>query len=344
MNMTVNLAKGVELALHDGVDPLSGEQFGPKTGDPRKFRSFEELFRAYTSQMDFILTRATDYIKAHERQWPNINPSPLIAGTIDDCLVRGKDVGQGGAHYNSVGCVGASLANTCDSLLAIKRTVFEEMRFTMGQVLTALKCDFEGYETMRQYLRNRVPKWGNNDPEADILARRIADYYCDTIHTFRNARGGRMQAALFTLTYRVPFGKATGALPDGRKAGESLAPGVGAMTGMDKNGVTALMNSAAKLDFTNTPNGSVLDVMLHPTAVQGDDGLEAMVGLIKTFFSQGGYALQFNVLDTETLRDAQRHPERYANLQIRVTGWSVYFASLSTDEQNHFISRIAHGL
>jgi len=344
MNLTVNLAKGVELALHDGVDSLSGQQIGPCTGDPRQFVNFAQLFDAYTAQMDFLLGRAIEYIGAHERQWPRINPSPLIAGTIADCLARGKDIGQGGAHYNSVGCVGAALANTCDSLLVIKQTVFKEKRFTMPEMLDAIDHDFEGQEPMRQYLLNRVPKWGNNDPEADSLALRIADYYCDKIDTFRNARGGRCQAALFSLDYSWRFGKNTGALPDGHKARTSLAPGVGAMYGRDKKGVTGLMSSVTNLDFTQTPNGSVLDVTLHPTAIGGANGLDALVALIKTFFGRGGYALQFNVFDTETLRDAQRHPERYASLQIRVTGWSVYFTTLSKYEQEQFIVRNTHSL
>ena len=357
MNIEINLAKVLELALHDGVDcmffreyhhakkqvnPLNGGQIGPNTGDPRKFANFEQVFDAYTEQMDFLLTRTVEYVGAHEREWPQINPSPLIAGTIDDCLARGKDIGQGGAHYNAVGCVGIGLANACDSLLGIKQAVFEEKRFTMEEILRAIRCDFEGYESMRQYLLNKVPKWGNNEPEADAMAKRIADYYCDKVHTFTNARGGPVQAALFTLTTQWSMGKVTGALPDGRKAGTSLAPGVGATPGRDMNGVTGLIGSVAKLDFTETPNGSVLDVMLHPTAVKGNEGLDAFVTLIKTFFAGGGYALQFNVFDVDTLRDAQRHPERYASLQIRVTGWSVHFTKLSKFEQDQFIARNIH--
>ena len=342
MNLVVNLAKGVELALHDGVDPLSGQQVGPNTGDPRGFTGFEQFFEAYTAQMDFLLTQSVTYVQAHERQWPQINPSPLIAGTIEDCLGRGKDIGQGGPIYNGVGCVGAGLANACDSLLAIKQAVFDEARFTMDEVLNVTQCDFEEREPMRQYLLNRVPKWGNNDSESDALAGRIANGFCDRVHTFTNARGGPVQAALFTLTHQWTMGKATGALPDGRRARTSLAPGVGAMSGRDKNGVTALIGSVSTLDFTRTPNGSVLDVMLHPTAVRGEEGLDAMVTLIKTFFARGGYALQFNVLDAEMLRDAQRHPEHYASLQIRVTGWSVYFNTLSRFEQDQYIARITH--
>ena len=342
MNIEINLAKVMELALHDGKDPLSGQQVGLHTGDPIAFDSFEQMFDAYTGQLDFLLTRTVEYVGAHEQQWPLINPSPLIAGTIDDCLEVGKDIGQGGAHYNAVGCVGIGLANACDSLMGIKKIVFDERRFTMGEVLSAINCDFSGYESVRQYLLNKVPKWGNNDPEADGMAKRVADYYCSKVHTFTNARGGPVQAALFTLATQWTMGKLTGAMPDGRKAGESLAPGVGAAPGQDMNGVTGLIGSVTKLDFTETPNGSVLDVMLHPSAVNGDDGLDAMVNLIKTFFAQGGYAIQFNVYDVETLRDAQRHPEHHASLQIRVTGWSVYFTSLSKFEQDQFIARNIH--
>jgi len=344
MNLPVNLAKVLELVLQDGMDPLSGEQIGPNTGDPRQFIDFEQLFAAYTTQLDFILTRSVDYIQAHEHQWPRINPSPLIAGTIQDCLSRGKDIGQGGAHYNSVGSIGVALANTCDSLLAIKQTVFEEKRFTMDEILDALRNDFAGYEPMRQYLLNQVPKWGNNAPAANSLARRIADYYCDKVHTFSNARNGGFQAALFALRFQWLWGKVTGALPDGRKAHTPLAPGVGATPGQDKNGVTGLIGSVTKLDFTKTPNGSVLDVMLHPSAVTGEKGLDDIATLIKTYFAQGGYALQFNVVDLKTLRDAQRHPDRYANVQIRVSGYSAYFTQLPKYEQDLFISRNTHSV
>jgi len=344
MNLTLNLAKAMEYALHDGVDVRSGQQIGPHTGDPRAFTSYEQMRDAYYAQLDFLLTRSINYIAAHERQWPNINPSPFIAGTIADCLARGKDIGQGGPHYNSVGCVGAGLANAADSLLALKKAVYEERRYTMADILAALDRDFEGDEAMRQYLINRTPKWGNGHAEADALAKEIADHYCALVHSFINARGGACQAALFTLDYQWLFGRATAALPDGRKAHDGLAPGVGATPGRDKKGVTGLLDSAAKLDYTQTPNGAVLDVMLHPTAVRGEEGLAALVTLIKTFFARGGYALQFNVVDVDTLRDAQRHPERYATLQVRVTGWSVYFTTLPQFEQDAFIARQVHGL
>jgi formate C-acetyltransferase len=302
------------------------------------------MYQAWVTQMDFLLKRSVEYIGAHEREWPRIHPSPFLAGTIDDCLARGKDIGQGGPHYNSVGCVGMGLANTCDALLALKRVVYDERRYTMSEIITALDRDFAGDEPLRQYLLNRVPKWGNDDPEADALARRIADHYCATVHALRNARGGACQAALFSLDYQWRLGKNTGALPDGRKARTSLAPGVGAASGRDRHGVTGLIGSVTKLDFSETPNGTVLDVTLHPSAVKGEEGLDGLTGLIKTFFAQGGYAIQFNIFDVATLREAQRHPERYATLQIRVTGWSVYFVNLSPEEQEQFIIRNTHAL
>ncbi len=342
MNLTVNLAKGVELALNRGRDPLTGHQVGPDTGDPLEFGGFEDLWRAYTDQMDHFLTRSAECIRAAERQWPMINPSPLVAATVEDCIATGRDIGQGGAHYNSVGYVGAGLANASDSLLALKKAVFDDRRYSMAEIIDALSRNFEGEERMRQYLINRIPKWGNSDREADAMAKRVADYYCNKVHTMENARGGSCQAALFTLTFSMRGGELTGALPDGRKAHESLAPGMGATYGRDTSGLTALLDSAAKIDATQTPNGAVLDVTIHPTAVAGDEGLEAFVDLIKTFFTKGGYALQFNVFDVDTLKDAQKHPEKYASLQVRVTGWSVYFTTLSAEEQNQFIARTTH--
>ena len=251
-------------------------------------------------------------------------------------------MGEGGALYNSVGCVGVGLANASDSLLAIKRAVFVEKKFSMDEMIAALRSDYHGQERMRQYLLNRVPKWGNSDPESDELTCRIADYFNTKVHTFQNARGGRVRSSLFSLDYQWRFGENMGATPDGRHARTSLAPGVGPSSGMDRSGITALIHSVSQLDFTGTPNGAVLDITLHPSAVKGDDGLDAFVALIRTFFERGGYALQFNVFDAEMLKDAQRYPERYASLQIRVTGWSVYFTSLTRQEQEMFIARTTH--
>jgi formate C-acetyltransferase len=343
MNVTVNLAKPIELALNDGIDPLTGDRVGPSTGEAANFKTYGEFENAYLTQLDFVLNRTRDHIAEAEAEWPRINPAPFISGAIDDCISDGTDISAGGAHYNSVGFVGAGLANAADSLVAIKKTVFDEGRYTMAEMIEATRNGFTGLEDMRLYLRNRVPKWGNNVADVDEIAKQVADHFCSTVHSFTNGRGGGCQAALFTLTAALGFGKLTGATPDGRSPRESLAPGVGSTYGLDREGVTGLINSVTKLDFSETPNGSVLDVTLHPTAVAGEEGLHAFVSLIKTFFKGGGYAIQFNVMDVETLRDAQRRPEKYASLQVRITGWSVYFTTLTTEEQEQYIARIAHG-
>jgi len=342
MSIKINLAKGIELALNNGVDPLSKNRLGPETGDPAKFNKFNEFLHAYLLQTDYQITHAMECIKAFELCWPKINPSPVLAGTFIDCLINGKDIGQGGPKYNNTGCMGACLANAVDSLMAVKKLVFEEKRFTMKELIDILKNDFQGEEQLRQYIINRIPKWGNNNTEVDDLSRSIVNFYTDKVNNSKNNRGGSFQASMFTLDYRFMFGKVTGSLPDGRKAGVYLAPGVNAMTGMDKSGVTALINSVTKIDFTDIPNGSVMDVNLHPTAVNGREGLVALVALIKTYFQKGGYGIQFNIFDTEMLKAAQLHPEEYSTLQIRVTGWNVYFVSLSEYEQNQFIDENKH--
>jgi pyruvate formate-lyase/glycerol dehydratase family glycyl radical enzyme len=343
-NLVVNLAKGIELALHDGVDPLTGRQVGPPTGDPRYLTSFSSFQAAYLAQLDAMLDRSAAAIGGHERCWSQINPSPLIASTIEGCLPRGRDIGDGGCQYNAVGCVGVGLANAADSLLAVRRAVYEEQRCTLDELIAALRANFEGYEPLREYLINRIPKWGNGDPEADRLAIEVADHYCAKIHSFTNERGGPYQAALYSFTFQWPLGESTGALPDGKLAHKPLAPGVGAMAGRDRLGVTALLESVRQIDFTETPNGSVLDIRLHPSAVAGTAGLDAMVALVKTFFAQGVFAVQFNVVDAGTLRAAQRDPASYATLQVRVAGYSAYFVNLSRDVQDHLIAQNAHHL
>ncbi|MBN1401047.1 MAG: hypothetical protein JXA74_09425 [Anaerolineae bacterium] len=348
-NLVINLVKPVELALNDGVDPLSGRRVGPPTGAPEMFKTFDGLLEAYLIQLDHLLARSREAVAGHERHWTQLNPSPLIAATIDDCLARGLDIGEGGARYNAVGCVGAGLANAADSLLALKHAVYDEGRCTLAELIAALQADFVGYEALRQYLVTAVSKWGNGEAEADQLGLLVADHYCRTIHGFTNERGGPYQAALYSFTFQWALGRDTGATPDGRRARQPLAPGVGAMAGRDRAGITALFQSVGQLDFTETPNGSVLDVRLHPSAVAGDAGLDAMVALVETFFTAGpgsgpGFALQFDVLDADTLRAAQARPEDYASLQVRVAGYSAYFVNLPREMQDHLIAQLRHDI
>ncbi len=344
MNIPVNLAKGIELALNDGIDPLTGIQLGARTGDPSGFDRFEQVYDAYTKQMDFLLERAHRHLSTYEQYWSDINPSPFVASTLDDCIERGMDIGEGGCVYNSVGCPAGALAEAADSLFAIKKAVFDEGKYSMRELTKALAADFLESEPMRMYLQNQIAKWGTNDEEADEMAVRVGNYYCDKIRTFRTTRGGPYQAGLFALHFQWTFGQRTSALPCGRRSGTPTAPGISAGAGMDTKGITSLMGSLAKLDYSKAPDGSVLDLMLHPSTIGGTGGIDNLAALIRTHFSRGGNYLQFNIVDTQTLADAQQHPDRHGGLQVRITGYSAYFTKISRYEQDLFISRIKHAV
>ncbi len=332
----VNIIKGVEWALYDGVDPLSGRQMGPKTGECDDFSSFDEFLAAVKTQLAHLFTTAQDVAIAFESPWTQMNSSPLLSGTMLECVQSGRDIAAGGAKYNNTGSCVASLASTVDSLVAIRELVFETETISMSALAETLKNDWADNELLRLKVLNSGQKFGNNLDKPDALAREITDFVAHTINSRQNERGGQFCAALNSIDHCIALGKAVGALPDGRKAHEPLSKNLSAVMGMDREGVTALINSVSNVDFTQYPNGSVLDIMLHPTAVQGDDGLTALVGLVRSYFAQGGFAIQFNIFDVATLREAQERPEQYANLQVRVCGWNVHFVNLSEIEQDMF--------
>jgi len=319
----LNLAKDVELVLASG-----------------DYVSFNALMTAYLKILDSQIVLAADKVRREERLWPQVNPSPLLSGTMDACIERGLDVSEAGAQYNTSGCCCVGIANATDSLAVIKQLVYEEKRCTLAELKTALAANWKGYEELRLTAQTRVPKWGNNDERVDGIAVKIADFVGQRINHEPNARGGVFQAALYgIITATKPYGKLTGALPDGRLSGEPLTMNTGATIGMDKNGVTSLINSVTKIDLSLFPNGTVLDIMLHPSVVRGHDGIQTICSIIRSHFAQGGMAIQFNIFDAAVLRDAQRHPEKYANLQVRVCGWNVRFADLAPEEQDIFISK-----
>ena len=338
-NMCVkyNLSKPVELALFGGQDPLTGEKIGIDTGDSESFASFDEFYCAYERQMEKQLRDVQGAINQYEERWADINPEPLISSTFASCLEKGRDISQRGPVYNNTGSMGGGLANAADSLMTIKKLVFDEKRYTMAELKAMLRANFEGYEREHLYILNRVSKWGNNQEDVDAIAKRVAQSYTGFVNGVPNGRGGRYNASMFTLDHCFSLGHRTGALPDGRLAHHYIAKGIGAMTGMDKAGVTAQIQSVSKLDFTDIPNGSVLDIYLHPSAVDGEKGIHTLINLIRTYFNRGGYGLQFNILNADDLRKAQQHPEEYATLQVRVCGWNVYFVTLNEEQQNHFI-------
>ncbi|MEN6302084.1 MAG: pyruvate formate lyase family protein [Armatimonadia bacterium] len=319
----LNLAKAVEIALASG-----------------EYGSFEDLMAAYIGTLDAQIARAVDRVRRDERLWPQVSPSPLLSGTMDSCIERGLDVSQAGARYNTSGCCCVGLANAADSLAVIRQLVYEEQRCTLDELRAALAANWEGYEDLRLVAQHRVPKWGNNDARVDDLAVEITDFLGKRLNHEPNARGGVFQAALYGITDTVKaFGRNTGALPDGRLAGQPLTINTGATVGMDSKGVTSLINSVTRVDLAQFPNGTVLDIMLHPSVVMGSAGIPTICSIVRSHFAQGGMAIQFNIFDADLLREAQRMPEKYANLQVRVCGWNVRFVDLAPEEQEMFITK-----
>lgn len=320
---SLNLAKAVELVLASG-----------------NYASFEDVMNAYLKILDTLFASAADKTRRHERLWSKINPSPFFSGTMDSCLEKGLDVSQAGAKYNTTGCCCVGIANAVDSLAVIKQFVYEEKRCTLAELRIVLANNWKGREELRLTARNRVPKWGNNNDKVDDIAVKITDFLDKRINYEPNARGGVFQAALYGIIgVAKNFGLETGALPDGRMAGEPLTMNTGATPGMDKNGVTSLINSVTKIDLSQFPNGTTLDIMLHPSITKGSEGIQTIGSIIRSHFAQGGMALQFNIFDAKILRDAKLHPEKYANLQVRVCGWNVRFADLAPEEQDIFITK-----
>ena len=319
----LNLAKPVEQLVATGDHP-----------------TFADFFAAYIKQLDSNLVQLMDKIRRWERLWPQVNPAPLFSGPMNSCFEQGKDTSEAGAVYNTSGICCVGLADAVDSLAVVRQFVYEGKHCTMQDLRSALAANWKGYEMLRQKAINVVPKWGNNDDNVDQLAVKITDFLGLRINREPNARGGFFQAAVYGIILRAKnLGADTGALPNGHRTGETLTMNTGATPGRDKNGVTSLINSVTKMNLSQFPNGTVLDIMLHPSIVRGDDGQAAIIAIVKSHFAQGGMAIQFNIFDRNVLRDAQAHPEKYAHLQVRVCGWNVRFIDLAPDEQDIFIAK-----
>ena len=333
-NGGINLAKAVEFAFTDGVDLRSGHQVSIRTG---RITSYEEFYTAVKKHIAFMCERCLSYITKIEGYYGEIYPDPLLSAQYDRSVETGVDLYEGGAKYNNSSLSAYSIATLVDSIAAVKRLVFDEQRVTFDELSDILKADWQDHEKLRLYARSIPEKYGNNEPVTDEITVELSHYIASLINGKPNGRGGVFKASLFSIDHGFALGKKTMATPDGRHAGESNSKNLCATPAMDKKGITALINSVTKIDQTEFPNGVVLDIVLHPSAVSGEDGLEAFLGILKTYFVMGGMALHGNVFDVHTLRAAQNDPEKYKTLQVRVCGWNAYFVNLSQDEQDAFI-------
>jgi pyruvate formate-lyase/glycerol dehydratase family glycyl radical enzyme len=339
-----NLAKCLELALNDGVDPLTGTQLGPRTGTIATMATFAEVVEAYRSQIEYFVKLLVISNNCCDIAHGTICPLPFLSSMVQDCVSKGKSLQEGGAHYNFTGPQGVGVANVGDALAALQKVVYEEGAVDRKVLDEAVRKNWQGYENIRQIMLNSAPKFGNDDDAADELARLAARIYCQEIEKYTNPRGGRFQAGLYPVSANVPFGTTVSALPDGRLGGTPLADGVSPVSGRDVNGPTAAAKSVAKLDHEIASNGTLFNQKFHPTALRDEAGYGNLAALVRTYFSLGGMHVQFNVISKEILQKAQRHPEQYRGLVVRVAGYSAFFTALDRSLQEDIIARTEHTL
>jgi trans-4-hydroxy-L-proline dehydratase len=336
-----NLPKILELALNDGVDPRTGQRLGPATGAMTELASFDDVFAAFQRQLIHFVEVKIRGSNVIERLYAEHLPAPFLSLLIDDCIARGRDYHDGGPRYDTSYVQGVGIGTVTDALTAIRYHVYDRGTVALGELLAALRSDFVGYETLHALLRNRTPKYGNDDDYADAVLRRCFNAYFDAVDDRPNTRGGRYRVNLLPTTAHIFFGAMTGATADGRRAGTPLSEGISPVQGMDRRGPTAALLSAAKLDHLRT-GGTLLNQKLSPRLLQSEADIDKVVALVRTYFRLDGHHVQFNVVDAATLRAAQADPDSHRDLIVRVAGYSDFFCDLGHALQNEIIMRTEH--
>jgi formate C-acetyltransferase len=321
---------------------LTGKLIGLKTGDPRSFQNFEELLEAYSKQLEHFIDIKIEGNNQIERIFMEHMPVPFLSLLIDDCISNGKDYNSGGARYNSSYIQGVGLGSITDSLTALKYHVFDKKTISMEGMLKALAQDFADFEELRFELIYNTPKYGNDEDYADAQAISVFESFYKAVNGRLTPRGGTFRINLLPTTSHVYFGSVISALPDGRKAGEPLSEGISPVQGVDKKGPTAVLKSASKIDHLRT-GGTLLNQKFTPSFFEDEDSILKMTALVRGYFKMNGHHIQFNVVSADTLRDAQKHPEKYRDLIVRVAGYSDYFNDLGEDLQNEIIHRTEQG-
>ncbi len=333
-----NLPKVLEITLNDGLDPRTGKKIGIETGDPRGFRTYDELWSAFRKQLRHFIDIKIRGNNVIERLYARYLPAPFLSLLVDDCIAKGKDYNDGGPRYNSTYIMGVAPATCTDSLAAIRYHVFDHKNLTMAELLDALRTNFEGHEKTRLMLWNKTPKFGNDDDYADSILAQVFDAYFEEINGRPNTKGGNYRVNYLSTTCHVYFGSVTGATPDGRKAWEPHSDGISPVQGADRRGPTAVIKSAGKMDHART-GGTLLNQKFTPKVLEGEEGLNHIAQLVRSYFKLDGHHIQFNVVTAETLREAKAHPEKYRDLIVRVAGYSDFFCDLTTALQDEIIAR-----
>ncbi len=333
-----NLVKVFEIALHNGVDPRTGKRIGIESGDPASFATFDELYAAYEKQLKHFVDIKIRGNRIIEQLWAKYLPAPFMSILIDDCIQNGRDYNGEGARYNTSYIQGVGTATITDSLTAIKHHVFDKQTLPLPELVNLLNNDFEGAMELHHKLLDDTPKYGNDDDYADDILRQVFESFFQSIDGRPNTRGGHFRINLLPTTSHVYFGSVVGATPDGRKQGVPLSEGISPVQGADRRGPTAVLKSAAKIDHLRT-GGTLLNQKFTPQVLESDVGIDKLIHLIRAYFRMDGHHIQFNVVSAETLREAQREPEKHRDLIVRVAGYSDYFVNLGVALQNEIIHR-----
>ncbi len=343
----LDLSLCLELALNRGRKMAgsflsqfeAGEELGPRTADPLKMASIEELIDAFREQVEALAAKMVEGLDSLAEAQAECRPLPFISSFTADCLAKGKDVTRGGARYSSIAIQGVGMATVGDSLAATGRLVFREKKLGMGELLQAMESDFEGNEPLRQMLLNKCPKFGNDEDEADLLSARVMEIFCDAVMKHPCKRGGRYLPGALSTNGHVAFGLGEPAFPSGRRMGEPLSPGLSPSQGMNSEGPTAALKSAAKLDQKRLANGISLNLEFSPDFFRGEDGVDDFADLLRTYFELGGMHWQCNIVGRETLIEAMEKPQLHQDLLVRPAGYSIRFVNLNPLVQNDIIKR-----
>lgn len=338
----VNAPKVLELVLHNGKDPKTGEQLGLKTGEPKDFKNINELTEAVKKQLIYFYQMIKDgydlMVPYHMLRLPVI----FASMAMDGCVESGKSVQEGGTKYNTAGMFITGAANLADSLVAIEEAVYKDKLVSMDELIAALDKNFVGNERLRQFLINKPPKFGNDNEYVDGVAKDILGFIADTVQAWEDSRHGHYSFCNLSQTVNISHGEVCGATPDGRLAGEPYCDNASPTMGRDLSGPTATVKSVGAIDQKKFHDGALFNIKFDPKGIAGEKGLQIVEGVIKTYFDNGGEHIQINVVDDETLKKAQEKPEAYRGLMVRVAGYMAYFTELDKSAQDTIIYRTAH--
>lgn len=334
----LNIPKVFQLTLFNGFDQYSGKQIGLKLGYAKDFKTYEELWDAFKKQLEHIVNIKIRGNNVIEQLYAQEMPAPCLSVVTNDCISNAKDYNAGGARYNTNYIQGVGIGTITDCLASIKYNVYDKQNFTMEELIEAMEHDFEGYNAIYRMVHDKTPKYGNDDDYADDIMQDVFELYRSSITGRPNMKGGKYGVDMLPTTCHVYFGEVILATPNGRKAHKPVSEGISPEKSADTNGPTAVIKSCAKMDHLATA-GTLLNQKFTPDVVAGEEGLDHMASLIRSYFSMDGHHIQFNVIDKQTLIDAQNNPEEYKDLIVRVAGYSDFFRNLSKPLQDEIIER-----